>query len=471
MRLHRLPLEVMHLNIKYEPPTLINSHKQEQEGEIVHAGTKCRMVNYMFDSLKKKLKEGVARLSRKAREPEKPKEERPMEKPPEVKPKVMPPKRERPKPEKPRPAAVVKEKPEPVEEIRPEPIVEEPPKEEPVVKELPKEEPVKVEPVIEEPTKEEPVTERPLEKEPEVEDIPEKRGRFARLRGIRERVSTREISEEDIDDFFKDSEFELLQSDVALEVADSLKEKLKEKLVKSKVKRRKTSDFVSDAFEESLIEIVDQGRVNLEKHIKESGKSGRPFLMVFLGFNGSGKTTTIAKIASYLKARGFKPVLAAGDTFRAASIEQLEVHGQRTGVKVIKHQYGSDSAAVIFDAVKYAEKNKFDVVLADTAGRAHTDKNLMDELRKVVRVNNPDLKVLVVDSLTGNDAVEQARQFHEAVGVDCVVMTKTDVNPRGGSILSVVHTIRKPILFLGTGQDYSNLEMFEPKRFVKQLME
>jgi fused signal recognition particle receptor len=432
------------------------------------------MVMYMFDSLKKKLKEGVARLSRKAKEPEKP-----LEKPPEVKPKAKPPKRERPlevakvakplterpKPEKPRPTKVAKEKREPVKEVRPEPIIEEPPEKESV------EEPVEEEKVIEEPTKEESITEKPIEEEPEVEEIPGRKGRFARLRGIRERVSTREISEGDIDDFFKDSEFELLQSDVALEVADSLKEKLKEKLVESKVKRRKTSDFVSEAFEESLLEIVDQGRVDLEKHIKESGKSGKPFLMVFLGFNGSGKTTTIAKIASYLKARGFKPVLAAGDTFRAASIEQLEVHGQRTGVKVIKHQYGSDSAAVIFDAVKYAEKNRFDVVLADTAGRAHTDKNLMDELKKVVRVNNPDLKVLVVDSLTGNDAVEQARQFHEAVGVDCVVMTKTDVNPRGGSILSVVHTIRKPILFLGTGQDYSNIEMFDPKRFVKQLME
>lgn len=414
----------------------------------------------MFDSLKKKLKEGVTRLSRKAKEPE-----RPLEKPPEVKPKVRSPKREpkieklkreKPRPEKTRPTAVVKEKRKPVKEVRPEPIIEEP---------------VEEEKVIEEPTKEGPITEKPIEEEPEVEDIPEKRGRLARLRGIRERVSTREVSEGDIDDFFKDSEFELLQSDVALDVADSLKEKLKERLVQSKVKRRKTSDFVSEAFEESLLEIVDQGRIDLEKHIKESGKSGRPFLMVFLGFNGSGKTTTIAKIASYLKARGFKPVLAAGDTFRDASIEQLEVHGQRTGVKVIKHQYGSDSAAVIFDAVKYAEKNRLDVVLADTAGRAHTDKNLMDELKKVVRVNNPDLKVLVVDSLTGNDAVEQARQFHEAVGVDCVVMTKTDVNPRGGSILSVVHTIRKPILFLGTGQDYSNIEMFDPKKFVKILLE
>ena len=219
------------------------------------------------------------------------------------------------------------------------------------------------------------------------------------------------------------------------------------------------------------VEIIDQGRIDIEKLIRDARKSGKPLLMVFLGFNGSGKTTSIAKTASYLKKKGFKPILAAGDTFRAASIEQLEVHGERVGVKVIKHQYGSDSAAVIFDAVKYAQKNKLDVILADTAGRAHTDRNLMDELKKVVRVNSPDLKVLVVDSLTGNDAVEQARQFHGAVGVDCVVMTKTDVNPRGGSILSVVHTIRKPILFLGTGQEYDKVELFSPRKFVRGLIE
>ena len=193
--------------------------------------------------------------------------------------------------------------------------------------------------------------------------------------------------------------------------------------------------------------------------------------MVFLGFNGAGKTTSIAKTASFLKKNNLTPVLAAADTFRAASIEQLEVHGEKLGVKIIKHNYGSDAAAVIFDACKYAEKNSIDVVLADTAGRTHTDKNLMDELKKVIRVNSPDLRVLVVDSLTGNDAVEQARKFNDAVGVDCVVMTKTDVNPRGGSILSVAHTIGKPILFLGTGQEYDKIEMFDPEKFVKELME
>jgi len=295
----------------------------------------------------------------------------------------------------------------------------------------------------------------------------DEKGRLAKLR---EKVSTRELTGSDIDSFFEEGEMELLQSDVALEVTDALREKLKEKLAASKVRRGKASGFVREAFRESLLEIVDRGSIDLEGLVKEGRKAGKPPLILFLGYNGSGKTTTLAKLASWFRERGFTPVLAAGDTFRAASIEQLEVHGKRLGLRVIKHQYGSDSAAVIFDARKYAEKNRLDVVIADTAGRQHTDKNLMDELRKVVRVNQPELKVLVVDSLTGNDAVEQARRFHEAVGVDCVVMTKTDVNPRGGSILSVVHTIGKPVLFLGTGQEYMNIEMFSPERFVRELV-
>lgn len=401
----------------------------------------------MFDKLRKKLKEGVQKLSMKDDEAQAITEE----KVPEVE--------ERP-PEPEKKEIVKKTEEEPLEKT----VTEKLPEDEPGRGEVPGEKPKVAEETPEEPHEERPAPE-PAPKPPEPR---EDRGRLGRFR---ERVATRELEEKDIDDFFEDGEIELLQSDVALEVADSLREKLKEKLVTSKVKRRKTSDAVTQAFNESLLEIVDQGDVHLLKKAEQARKDGKPLMVVFLGFNGSGKTTSIAKCASFLKKKGFRTVLAAGDSFRAAAIEQLEVHGERLGIKVIKHQYGSDSAAVIFDARKYAEENRLDVVLADTAGRAHTDRNLMDELKKLVRVNNPELKVLVVDSLTGNDAVEQARVFHEAVGVDCIVMTKTDVNPRGGSILSVVHTIRKPVLFLGTGQEYSNIEMFDPRKFVKQLME
>ena len=285
---------------------------------------------------------------------------------------------------------------------------------------------------------------------------------------IKESITTRKLAGKDIDDFFQEMETEMLQASVALEVIDYMKESLKKKLAEVQVRRGKTRDVVKEAFRESVLEVVNQGRIDIDNVIK--GKE-EPTLMVFLGFNGSGKTTTIAKLAEYLKSRGHRPVLAAADTFRAASIEQLEHHGERLGLKVIKHQYGSDAAAVVFDAVKYAKAKGYDVVLADTAGRSHADRNLMDELSKVIRVNRPDLKILVVDSLTGNDAVEQAERFNTAAGVDGVIMTKADVDDKGGSILSVCYAIKKPVLFLGTGQGYKDLEGFVPEEFVQELFE
>jgi fused signal recognition particle receptor len=180
-------------------------------------------------------------------------------------------------------------------------------------------------------------------------------------------------------------------------------------------------------------------------------------------------TTTIAKFAHKLKK--YRPVLAAGDTFRAAAIDQLEEHGRRLGVKVVKHNYGADSAAVIFDAVKHAASVGSKVVLADTAGRSHSNVNLMDELKKVVRVNKPDLKVLVLDSITGNDIYDQSQLFNEAAGVDAIILTKADVYEKGGSALSASYTIKKPILYLGTGQNYDDLKDFVPEEIVKNLLE
>jgi len=250
-----------------------------------------------------------------------------------------------------------------------------------------------------------------------------------------------------------------------------MRDSMKKELTDMKIRRKGAEQFISKALEDSLLGLVEHGSVDLEKVIKKAKADNKPACMVFLGFNGAGKTTSIAKVAQYLMDRGHSVVLAAGDTFRAASIEQLEHHGNKLGIKTVKHRYGSDSAAVIFDARKHAESKGVEVVLADTAGRMHTDKNLADELKKVIRVNQPDLKILLVDSLTGNDAVEQAKQFHDMVGVDAVIMAKTDVNEKGGSILSVSYAIKKPILFLGTGQEYKDLKKFDPEKFVKELME
>jgi fused signal recognition particle receptor len=326
--------------------------------------------------------------------------------------------------------------------------------------EKPKKEPMP-EPRIPEPA----IEKREIEK-PEPEK--EKRGFLGRFR---EKVTTRALSDSDIEEFFAETESGMLEANVALEVVDFLRQRLKDNLAEKQAKRFGAKDAVRSAFEDSLYDVVNQGELDLEAVIKKAKSEGRPACLIFLGFNGSGKTTSIAKLAHYLKERGHTPVIAAADTFRAASIEQLEVHGEKLGVKVIKHQYGADSAAVVFDAVKFAKTKGHDIVLADTAGRSHADKNLMDELSKVVRVNKPDLRVLVVDSLTGNDAVEQAKTFQKAAGVDAIVLTKIDVNKKGGAILSVCYAIKKPILFLGTGQDYENIQMFEPRRFVRELLE
>ncbi len=405
----------------------------------------------MFGRLKKSLKDSIKKIVRIAEEPgvrKEEKEKKPIEKKVEEKRKPIekkPKKKIEKKPEK-----RIEEKPEKKTEKKPE--KEEKPKEKETerIEEEPKEEPA-------EEVKEEP---EPVE-EPEKEEK-EKRGFF----GLGRKITTRRLTNRDIDDFFDENETEFMTNNVAVEVLDFFRKNLKERLVEKPIKRSQASKFVAQVFEDTLFEIVNQGDINLEKMAKEK----KPLLMVFLGFNGSGKTTSIARVAKYMMKKGKKVVLAAGDTFRAASIEQLEVHGKKLGIRVIKHQYGSDSAAVVFDAMRFAESNGYDVVLADTAGRMHTDKNLMDELRKVIRVNNPHLKVLVVDSLTGNDAVEQAERFHEAVGVDSVIMTKTDVNPKGGSILSVCYAIKKPILFIGTGQGYDDIIKFDPKKFVKDML-
>jgi fused signal recognition particle receptor len=306
-----------------------------------------------------------------------------------------------------------------------------------------------------------------------VEEISEKitEEKESGIKGAVKKITEKKLSEKDIDELFKEWEPELLQANVALEVIDFLKKGLKEKIAGKGVKRTRAKQFVADAFKKLLLEVVNQGTINLEEIIKEARSRGKPACFVFLGFNGSGKTSSIAKLAKYLLDKKYKVVLAAGDTWRSAAIEQLEHHGRRLGVKTIKHQYGSDSAAVVFDAIKYAEANNCDVVLADTAGRTHTDKNLMDELAKVVRVNRPELKILVVDSLTGTDVLQQAIKFNEAVGIDAMVFTKIDVNKKGGSLLSACYAVKKPILFLGTGQNYEDLEIFDPKKLVKSLFE
>ena len=221
-------------------------------------------------------------------------------------------------------------------------------------------------------------------------------------------------------------------------------------------------DSLRDIIEEILIKPFD-----LVEKIKL--KDEKPYVILFCGINGSGKTTTVAKIADFLKRKKISCVLAAADTFRAASIEQLKKHGEKIGVKIISHDYGSDPASVGFDAVQYAKKNHVDCVLIDTAGRMHTAKNLLKEIEKISKVCKPDTKIFVGESITGNDAIEQVKSFDLAIGINAIILTKSDIDEKGGTALSVGYVTRKPILFLGTGQEYDAIEVFDKRKFVERL--
>ncbi|MEK6904465.1 MAG: signal recognition particle receptor subunit alpha, partial [Nanoarchaeota archaeon] len=239
------------------------------------------------------------------------------------------------------------------------------------------------------------------EKEEEkVEGEKEKKGIFET---IKEKIVTKKIDNNRFDELFFDLEFALLENNVAYEVVGKIKEDLRSKLVNKPIQRNKVEETIEGSLRESINEILTFERIDLVKKIKE--KKEKPFVIAFLGVNGSGKTTTIARLANYLQKNKISCLMVAADTWRAASIEQIEEHGKKLGVRVVKHDYGSDPAAVCFDGIKAAKASDIDVVLVDTAGRQHSNENLMREMEKIVRVAKPDMKIFVGEALVGNDAV------------------------------------------------------------------
>jgi fused signal recognition particle receptor len=278
------------------------------------------------------------------------------------------------------------------------------------------------------------------------------------------------LTEDDIEEVLEEMEIELLEADVAYDVVEKLVESLKNQLVGTKITAKDNpEDITINALKNAIKEILSQKDIDIYQLIEEKKKLNEPFVIVFVGINGTGKTTSISKLAYKLKEKGYSVVLAAGDTFRAGAIEQLEEHAKNIGVRVIKHQKGADSAAVIYDAIQHAKARRINVVLADTAGRQTTNINLMDEIKKVVRVTKPDLVVFVGDSLAGNDAINQADEFNNAVDMDGVILTKVDADAKGGAALSIAYAIGKPILFLGVGQRYGDLEEFNVDWMVNKL--
>ena len=274
------------------------------------------------------------------------------------------------------------------------------------------------------------------------------------------------IDEGKLDDLLWDLEIGLLESDVAYSVIESIKKDIKEEIRDVSFARSKVSDFVETVLKNAISHVLKTNDFDFNEFIEQSKK---PVVIMFIGVNGTGKTLSIAKVANQLKKQGKTCVMAAGDTFRAGAIEQLTIHANNLGVKIIKHSHGSDPAAVAFDAIEHAKAKHKDVVLLDTAGRMQTNYNLMDEMAKIKRVAKPDLIIFVGDALSGNDAVEQAKRFNEVVGIDGVILTKVDTDAKGGSSLSIAYTIGKPLLFIGVGQGYDDHIHFNPEWMVENI--
>lgn len=289
--------------------------------------------------------------------------------------------------------------------------------------------------------------------------------------GVFSFIREKTISKNDIDELLWELEMSLLESDVALEVAEKIINSVKNDLVGKKIKRSSDiSDYTLNALKKAVSEILDVESKNIDHILEEKKAIGEPLIIMFVGINGTGKTTTIAKISTYFINKGHTPVIAASDTFRAGAIEQISHHAETIGVKIIKHKKGADPAAVAYDAVSHARAQNKEIVLVDTAGRMQTNINLMDEMAKIKRVVSPDLIIFVGDSLTGNDAVDQANKFNDSVGLDGIILTKADADAKGGAALSIGYVINKPILFLGVGQGYEDLVEFKPEWMVEQLL-
>ncbi len=276
------------------------------------------------------------------------------------------------------------------------------------------------------------------------------------------------LDENDLEGPLWDLEMAMLESDVEMSVAEAITDRLEQELVgETRTMLERTGGVADEALREALLEVLQVGQFDFEERLRTADK---PVVIVFTGVNGVGKTTSIAKVARYLDHHGFDAVMANGDTYRAGATEQIREHADNLEVELISHDQGGDPAAVLYDGKEYASAHDIDVVLADTAGRLHTSQGLMDQLEKIGRVVDPDLTIFVDEAVAGQDAVRRAREFHEAIPIDGSILTKADADTKGGAAISIAHVTGKPILFLGTGQGYDDLERFDPEDMVDRLL-
>ncbi len=299
---------------------------------------------------------------------------------------------------------------------------------------------------------------------------------FDKLRGAINnaviKTTTKELTDKNLSDAVWELQLVLIQNDVAVEVAEHICELTKKKMLGSRTGRLENlTKLFRSALHDSVIEVLTpEYPLDLLEFAKKRRDEGDTTTILFVGVNGTGKTTTLAKLAHLYKKNGFSVVIAAGDTFRAGSIEQLEKHAEKLEIRVIKQDYGSDAAAVAYDAVVHAKARHIDVVLIDSAGRMQSNKNLIEEMKKMARVAEPDLKIFVGDALAGNDALSQAKKFNDAIGIDGAILTKVDADPSGGAALSVAFVTGRPVVYVGIGQGYEDLQRFNPEWLAQRLM-
>ncbi len=280
-------------------------------------------------------------------------------------------------------------------------------------------------------------------------------------------IKLKTLSRDELEKYRDEFVLFLVENDVAFEVAEKIFDGFLESIEEHKINRFKDVEGeLKELFKNYIHRILKSLEPDsLEDRIRRL--ESRPYKIMFIGVNGVGKTTSLAKVGYRLKKSGLLPLLVCSDTFRAGAIEQLKTHAERLSLPFFSTTYGHDPAAVAYDAISYAESRKYDVVLIDTAGRQYSNVNLMNELSKVARINNPNEIVLVLDSLTGYDAYTQAKEFHDHVGFDYLIFTKVDADVKGGAILTVTYEFRKPIQYLGVGQRYEDLKPFNSDEMIK----
>lgn len=333
----------------------------------------------------------------------------------------------------------------------------------PIIKEKP------IEKTVEEKFVEKHVLEKELPKKPSIEkrELKAKVSAFGKLKSVFKKYV--ELSESDLSGLLSDLELALLESDVNQDSAEAICKRIKNDLLGKKIPKGEDFDsFIQQEIKKILSELMQTEKIDLLERIFE--KKEKPFVILFLGPNGAGKTTSIAKLTAYLQKYNLSIIWSASDTFRAASIEQLETHAQKLNVRVVKHKYGADPAAVAFDAVNAAKAKNIDVVLIDSAGRQETNKNLMEELKKLNRVSKPDLKIFVGEALAGKAFLEQAKTYNEFLSIDGFILTKIDTDTKGGTSISLLHELKKPILFIGTGQHYNDFQEFTPEYILERVI-